>query len=148
MLPNCSRGGGGGGGLSSEDHNTIRYLAENHEKIVRSGKNIENGVDVTTISSDPGVAQALKDHVHAMSDRLFVQRQCVRRADPLFAAICDNIDEMNVSIVDLVDGVNVQQTGVTPCAISLIQEHKKTVDNFAATGDIRPTFDRHLPLCD
>ncbi len=118
----------------------IHNLLDNHEVIDRKSFHTENGIEATTTSEDPQVADWIKTHVRQMKE-LKDGGGYIRRWDELFATALDLRDfhDMNVDYLD--DGVhvvqfakdNVQGNGFK-CAKAIVQAHAGVVDKFVEIG--------------
>ncbi|MBI2807809.1 MAG: hypothetical protein HYX68_22740 [Planctomycetes bacterium] len=111
----------------------IRYLLFNHEKIKRTVKRLPNGVETVTTSGDEAVAGKIQVHVKAMYERL-QKKQAIRPMDPLFAAIFENADKIDIEITKLPDGLRVKETSKDAYAVMLIHAHADVVDRFVQEG--------------
>lgn len=131
------RGGGGGGrgGFQGDEHETIQFLVQNHQKIDRvTDLTVEYGVEANTTSEDADVSDGIKKHVEQMITLVQDGRR-VRGWDPLFVEIFDNTGDITIELTDLTNGVQVKQSGSTPCAVELAKAHAQAVDGFV-TGAI------------
>jgi hypothetical protein len=111
----------------------IRFLLVNHKKIKRTVKRLPNGVESVTTSSDEAVAGKIQVHVRAMYERL-QKKQTVRPMDPLFAAIFENAEKIDIGITKLPDGLRVTETSNDAYAVKLIHAHAEVVDRFVQEG--------------
>jgi len=130
-------------GLTTEESDTIHQLVQNRDKITRSvnPRAEGDGVMTTTVSEDDTVVSLLHDHVLAMESL----SGPVRQGDPLFVALFDHIDETDMEVAYLENGVEVVHTGTTTCGISLVEGHAAKVSYFVDTGILQPDFDWELP---
>jgi len=111
----------------------IRFLLLSHEKITRTVKRLPEGVETTTTSADEAVAGKIQAHVKTMYERL-QKKQVIRPMDPLFAAIVENADKIDMAITTLPDGVRVKETSKDPYTVKLIHAHAEVVDRFVQEG--------------
>lgn len=134
----CRRGGGTS---MAEARDTFHALLSDHEKISRVVEDVEGGVSTVTTSSDPEVAAKIRLHVRQMHDRLR-EGAGLRYWDPLFAAIFEHHDKIDMAIEDVEGGVKVVETSKDPKVVPLIRQHaRRAVSEFVARG-----FDRaHEP---
>jgi len=111
----------------------IRFLLFNHQKIKRSVRRLPNGVETVTSSDDDAVAAKIQVHVKAMYQRL-QKKQVIRPMDPLFVALFENADKIDLVMTNLPDGILVKETSKDPYAVKLIRAHADAVDRFAKEG--------------
>jgi hypothetical protein len=115
------------------DMQRLHQLLANRDKIQREVRNLPNGIDTVTRSSDAGVAQTLKTHVASMVRRLEDGRP-IRMRDPLFAEIFRNAEHISVKVEPLEDGVRVIETSDDPFTVKLLQAHADVVNLFIERG--------------
>jgi acetolactate decarboxylase len=115
------------------DMQDIHALLSKHESVERTVKQLPNGVETVTTSAEPEVIPMIQKHVRAMHKRL-KEKRLIRPMDPLFVAIFENADKIEMSITDLPDGVKVVETSPDAYVVRLIQEHARSVDRFVAEG--------------
>lgn len=127
--------GGGMAGMAEmrADMQDIHVLLSHHESVERTVKQLPNGVETVNTSSDPAVVPMLQKHVRVMHKRL-KEKRGIRLMDPLFVAVFENADKIEMSITDLPDGVKVVETSQDAYVVRLIQEHARGVDRFVAEG--------------
>lgn len=116
-----------------EDMGTIHQLLDHRGSIRREVQQIEGGVRTRTESDDPAVAAMIKKHVHAMKTRVEDGRP-IRRRDPLFAAIFDQADAIEMTIEETPGGVIVTETSDEPGVAALISAHAAVVSLFLENG--------------
>lgn len=136
-----------GGGMEGrgEAHNTIHALLSDHSAIERRVEDIPNGVKTWTTSEDPEVATLIRQHVRQMDARL-ESGQPMRRWDPLFAAIFENADAIEMTIEDVPGGVYVIETSEDPEVVRLIRQHAhRAVSEFVERGMERAHEPTPLP---
>ncbi|MEP7337218.1 MAG: hypothetical protein ABI977_05690 [Acidobacteriota bacterium] len=126
-------GGMGMGGNQPQDMKTIHALFDDHKKITRTVKKIENGVETTTESDDLKVKAMIVEHSWAMKKRL-ENHQPIRQWDPLFAQLFKNADKIKMEITNTSKGVKVAETSTDPYVVKLIQSHAAGVSEFVAEG--------------
>ena len=115
-------------------HNTIHALLSNHEAIERRVEDLPNGVETWTTSEDEDVATLIRQHVRQMKARLESGRP-MRRWDPLFAAIFEHADAIEMIIEDIPGGVRVVETSEAPEVVALIRQHAhRAVSEFVEGG--------------
>jgi hypothetical protein len=148
MLAGGCAGGGGGsmGGAATGDPDasapkgSIAYdrgvfstLLEKHERITRTFREIDGGIEATTESDDPKVAALIVDHVEAMKARIESGRR-IRQWDPIYVAIFDAGNKIKLEIERTGKGVRVRETSSDPEVAELIRRHALVVDAFVANG--------------
>ncbi len=150
--PGASQGGGmmggmmGGGGMmmggSMEEMPVIHRLLLDHEKIRREVKDLPDGVEATTTSSDPQVTALIRKHVGEMKARI-EKGEPIRQMDPLFREIFANHQHIHMTIEDVPGGVRVTETADETRVVSLVRQHaRRAVSEFVAEGmprAMRPT---------
>ncbi|GAB4370640.1 MAG: hypothetical protein OHK0021_13420 [Bryobacter sp.] len=115
------------------DMRTIHSLFDNHAKIQRSVKYLPNGIEATTESDDPAVRALLVEHTWAMKERL-AKKQPIRMWDPLFRALFEHADKIDLKVGNTAKGVKVVETSTDPYVVKLIQSHAEGVSEFTAKG--------------
>ncbi len=116
---------------------TIDELFDNRNKINRTVQFTENGLVATTTSNSAYVASLIQMHVTDMKNLLFP----IRQGDPLFVSLFDNIEQTQLEVQNITNGVNITNTGSTDCGVILVQQHAAQVSSFVDTGVRRPNFD-------
>lgn len=153
--------GYGGGGGSSKYMKVIHELFDNVDKIERVVSPYKEnqeviGVKTVTTSTDPDVAANIQLHVSQMADLLLSSDdggRRIRQWDPLFVEIFDNADDYTMTYANYEDGdkigVEVTESGTTPCAIALVQAHAQTVSAFVTNGHDEAMNEHAVPdSCD
>jgi hypothetical protein len=113
---------------------SIHFLIDHHQAIRREVETIENGVvSVTRAPEDPDLVPTLQQHVRDMW-ALLESGGSIRHWDPLFVAIFEHADEIEMTWEDLPDGIRVVETSSNPEVVALIQAHAEKVDEFVARG--------------
>jgi hypothetical protein len=124
---------------------TIDKLFANRNEINRTVQFTENGLIATTTSNDAYVALLIQTHVTAMKNIQFP----IRQGDPLFVSLFENIEQTQLDVENITNGVNITNIGFTDCGVILVQEHAKQVSSFVDTGVRQPNFDWTEPdVCD
>lgn len=131
------------GGGQMQDMQTIHALFGDHEKISRTVKKIDKGVDTVTESDDPKVQAMIKEHVAAMYKRLET-KQPMRTWDPLFAEIFKNADKIKIQLETTAKGIKVTETSDDSWVVKLIQSHAEGVSEFVKEG--MPSMHKEHPL--
>lgn len=119
------------GGMA--DMGTIHGLFAETGTITRAVKNLPNGIEAVTESSEPNVAKMLQEHVAAMKTRL-ERGQPIRQGDPLFAALFQNADRIKIEVIPTERGVKVIETSDDPYTVRLLQSHAQAVSGFVRNG--------------
>jgi YHS domain-containing protein len=125
--------GGQGRGQQRDDMQTIHSLFEHHQKIRRTVTRIDGGVETLTESDDPTVQAYIVGHTQAMKERL-TKRQPIRMWDPLFAALFEHADKIEMEVLPTPKGVRVKETSRDPYVVQLIQIHAEGVSEFVEVG--------------
>lgn len=126
-------GGGQMGGGQARDMQTIHALFSDHQKIRRTVKQLDNGIESLTESDDPQVQALITSHSIAMKQRL-EKRQPIRMWDPLFAALFEHAGKIEMEVIPTAKGVRVVETSKDPDVIRLIQAHAAGVSEFVREG--------------
>lgn len=112
---------------------TIHALFDQHDKITRTVKNIENGVETLTESDDAKVQALIAEHAWAMK-KLLDNKQPIRQWDPLFAELFKYAGEIKLQITTTPKGVKVVETSANPYVVKLMQAHAQGVSEFVKEG--------------
>ncbi len=126
-------GGMGMGGNQPQDMKTIHALFDDHKKITRTIKKLDNGIETITESDDPKVQALIKEHVATMYKRL-ANKQPMRTWDPLFAALFKHADKIKMEMTTTAKGIRVVETSDDLYVIKLIQSHAEGVSEFVKEG--------------
>jgi intracellular sulfur oxidation DsrE/DsrF family protein len=127
------RGGHGQDDRHDADHEVFRFLLEHHDTISRTVKQLPDGVETLTESSDPEVADKIKEHVQWMAVRV-EQGSPIRMRDPLFAELFRHTKKIVMKHEDTEAGVRVTETSSDPYVARLIQAHAEVVSGFVERG--------------
>jgi hypothetical protein len=118
----------------------IHDLFSNHDKMTRTVMNLPNGVrtvteSTVTESSDPRVAQLLKDHVASSRQRVEsgVEPGLPIESDAL-RAIYANYKKIQTTVETTATGVIVVQTSDDPATVTALQQHASEVTTFVDEG--------------
>lgn len=112
---------------------TIHALFDQHDKITRTIKNTENGVETLTESEDPKVQAMIAEHAWAMQ-KLLENKQPIRQWDPLFAELFKYADKIKLQITRTPKGVKVVETSSDAYVVKLMQAHAQGVSEFVEEG--------------
>ncbi len=136
--------GGLGDASHQKDSATYRHLLDNRSAIKRNVIMREDGVETITESDSPEITAKIREHVHAMKGRIEDIRP-IHMRDPLFAAIFENAQTINLEVQNTDRGVRVMETSTHPYVVKLIQEHAKVVSNFIQYGYEEVRKNHELP---
>lgn len=123
----------GSGGHGREYKDVFHYLLKKHKTINRDVELIDKGVKTLTYSDDSTVSTHIKKHVAQMKG-LIESGKRIRNWDPLFGAIFDNYELIEMKVTEKENGVEVVETSYDPYVVKLIQEHAKVVSLFVKHG--------------
>ena len=113
----------------------IHELFVNHDRITRTVANLPNGIRTVTESSDPHIAQLLKDHVTSSRGRvesghdpgLPIESEALR-------SIYRNYQKIQTSFELTATGIVVVQTSSDPESVAALQQHASEVTEFVKDG--------------
>lgn len=138
--PGRGRGRGMGRGMGRgpdaamrADQDVFHYLLDRHAAIRREVKLLDNGVETVTESDDADVTAKIQEHVAAMQARM-KSGSGLRFWDPLFVALFDNYEQIEMTVENTDHGVKVIETSKNPFAAKLIQAHAAVVTKFVEHG--------------
>ena len=132
-------------GGTMQEMSAIHRLLSDHEKIQRTVKDIPNGVETTTTSSDPKLAATIREHVGQMKERI-ERGEPIRQGDPLFREIFANHQHIHMAIEDVPGGVRVKESADEPRVVPLVRQHaRRAVSEFVAEGMPRAMQPTPLP---
>lgn len=137
--------GGRMGEGQMQDMQTIHALFGEHEKITRSIRKIDKGIETVTEADDPKVQAMIKEHVAAMYKRL-ENKQPIRAWDPLFAELFKQADKIKLEMVTTPKGIKAIETSDDPWVVKLLQAHAESVSEFVKEG--LPSMHKEHPLPD
>jgi hypothetical protein len=140
----CRPGMGRHGEPGHDDHAGFHYLLEHRDRIRRTVTARPDGVETITESDDPSVADAIRTHVGAMRARL-EERRPIHARDPLFAAVFQHADAIDMRIEDTPHGVRVTEISADPWVAKLILAHAEVVSRFLANGFAEMHRDHAVP---
>ncbi|HSQ20265.1 MAG TPA: hypothetical protein VLR92_07820 [Blastocatellia bacterium] len=126
-------GQGQGRMQNMENMQTIHALFDQHDKITRTVKNTENGVETMTESDDPKVQSLIAEHAWAMQ-KLLENKQPIRQWDPLFAELFKYADKIKMEITRTPKGVKVVETSSDAYVVKLMQAHAQGISEFVTEG--------------
>jgi ubiquinone/menaquinone biosynthesis C-methylase UbiE/intracellular sulfur oxidation DsrE/DsrF family protein len=138
--PGRGRGRGMGRGMGRgpdaamrADQDVFHYLLDRHAAIRRDVKLLDNGVETITESDDADVTAKIQEHVAAMQGRM-KSGSGLRFWDPLFVALFDNYEQIEMTVENTDQGVKVIEISKNPFAAKLIQAHAAVVTKFVEHG--------------
>jgi hypothetical protein len=127
------------------DMPVIHDLLVNHEQIRRDVEDARGGVRAVTTSSNPGIAELIRNHVRAMSERI-EEGNPIRQMDPLFREIFEHYEQIELRIEEVRGGVRVVETSDDPQVTLLIRQHaRRAVSEFVRFGMARAMRATPLP---
>ncbi|MFO0866189.1 MAG: hypothetical protein U0744_16330 [Gemmataceae bacterium] len=126
------------------DRDLFHYLLDHREKIRRTVKKLEDGVETVTESDDAAVAAKIREHVASMKKRVEENRP-IHRRDPLFDAIFHNAEKIVFKQEKTPEGVRVRETSKDPYVAKLLQAHAEVVSRFLANGHAEVMKNHELP---
>ena len=126
------------------DQQIIHSLVQNRALIERNVTETNDGVLTHTWSDDAQVASWIQTHVAQMTARLEENRG-LRWWDPLFEAIFANHADLNLDVTNTSNGVFVNETGDTDCAIDLVHAHAQVVSLFIELGPTEVQSEHDAP---
>lgn len=127
------RHGHGSDDAHKQDQALFSKLLEEHEQLQRTTQIIENGIISQTTSENPELVKVLQAHVAGMAKR-FGMGRAIRSWDPLFAALFEYKDQIEMHYCNIENGVEATLTAQDPKLVELIQCHDKTLHGFVDEG--------------
>ncbi|QBZ82066.1 hypothetical protein GHNINEIG_00090 [Hydrogenovibrio crunogenus] len=127
------RHGHGSDEQHKQDQALFSQLLEHHQSLSRETTLIENGIRARTFSEDPHLATVLQEHVAGMEKR-FGMGKAIRSWDPLFAALFEYKDDIQMTYHFIENGVEAIITAEDPKLIELIHAHDQTLHGFVEEG--------------
>jgi hypothetical protein len=126
-------------------HDVIFSLLGQHKLIQRDVRELPDGTETVTTSSDPAVAALIRVHVRQMKSRLEAG-WLLRGFDPLFRELFRHHDKIVMKIEDVDGGVKVVETSTDPQVAMLIRQHATAaVSEFVRDGMARMHEPTPLP---
>ncbi|MBO1924783.1 hypothetical protein [Thiomicrorhabdus sp. 6S3-12] len=116
-----------------KDQALFKELLEEHQQLQRQTIKLENGIKAQTTSENPHLAKVLQKHVVGMEKR-FSKGRAIRSWDPLFAALFEYKDQINMEYHMIKDGVEAILTSDDPKLVELIHSHDLTLHGFVDKG--------------
>ncbi|MDA3808507.1 MAG: hypothetical protein PF440_11425 [Thiomicrorhabdus sp.] len=116
-----------------QDQALFKELLAKHGQLKRETVILENGIRSTTTAATPELVRILQEHVLGMKNRFGIDR-AIRSWDPLFAALFEYKDEIEMEYHNIEHGVEAVLTTENPKLIELIQCHDATLHGFVDRG--------------
>lgn len=111
----------------------LRRMLGSHESIHREMSYIDGGIRTVTTSEDPEITALLRVHVPETHRRLRESAR-LRGWDPLYRALYDNRERIEVRVVERPDGVELEEVSEDPHVAQLIRAHGDVVNTFVAAA--------------
>jgi hypothetical protein len=123
------------GSATASEHNDIRELFFNHDRIKRTVTNLPNGIRTVTESDDPQVAEVIKKHVAEMGKRIDEGRDPNL---PIESAALHSLfrdkDKIKSEYEVTEKGIIVVQTSADVNVVKALQDHAAEVSDLAQRG--------------
>lgn len=116
-----------------QDQALFAALLDAHQQLKRETEKLPNGILARTTSENPQLAQILQAHVVGMETR-FAAGRAIRSWDPLFAALFEFREQINMEYRAIENGVEARLTAEDPKLIELIHCHDQTLHQFVDYG--------------
>jgi hypothetical protein len=125
------------GSATMSEHNDIRELFFNHERIKRTVTNLPDGIRTVTESDDPQTAETIKKHVAEMGKRVQEGRDPgLPIESPALHSIFQYKDKIKSTYEVTAKGIIVIQTSTDASAVKALQDHAAEVTDLAQRGMI------------
>lgn len=115
------------------DQALFSQLLEQHGQLKRTTEKLPNGIVARTTSHNPDLVKILQQHVEGMEKR-FASGRAIRSWDPLFAALFEYKDQIEMQYHYIEHGVEARLTADDPKMVELIQAHDLTLHGFVNEG--------------
>jgi hypothetical protein len=123
------------GSATASEHDDIRALFSDHDRIKRTVTNLPDGIRTVTESDDPRLAQVIKRHVAEMGKRVVEGRDPGLPIEtPALHAIFRDKDKIKSAYEVTEKGVVVVQTSDDAGAVKALQTHAAEVSDLARRG--------------
>lgn len=133
MSDKSYRHGHGSDEAHKRDQALFAELLEQHKQLKRETEKLANGILARTSSENPRLAQVLIDHVEGMEKR-FGAGRAIRSWDPLFAALFEYREQIQMEYRAIENGVEARITSDDPQLVELIHSHDQTLHQFVDYG--------------
>jgi hypothetical protein len=111
------------------------FLADHGDQIRRTVTPLPSGVEAQTESLNPGLVDALRDHIVSVSAQLLAHH-VLRPDDPLFQELLRNAGKITVFQERTPTGIRVVETSSDPHVVGLIQANAHVVSSIIANGRV------------
>jgi len=108
-------------------------LVFNNDLVARTVEEIPGGVKTITTTEDPELLKVLKRHPKEMGD-YYKDGGMVRGWDPVFRALAQHADKVDMKVKPIKNGVEVTATSDDEYVAELIRAHAKKVSEFVERG--------------
>ena len=123
------------GSATASEHNDLREMFFNHDRIKRTVTNLPDGIRTVTESDDPQLAATIKKHVSEMGKRVEEGRDPGLPIEtPALHAIFRHKDKVKSTYEVTEKGVIVVQTSTDADAVKALQDHAAEVTDLAQRG--------------
>ena len=113
----------------------IHELFLNHDRITRTVTNLPNGIRTVTESSDPRVAQILRDRVTSSRKRVETGNDPgLPIESPALRSIYRNYQKIQTTFEPSATGIVVVQTSADPETVAALQQHASEETDFVRDG--------------
>jgi hypothetical protein len=113
----------------------VHQLFVNHDRITRTVTNLPNGIRTVTESSDPRIAQILRDHVTSSRKRVETGNDPgLPIESPALRSIYQNYDKIRTTVEATATGIMVTQTSTDQPTVAALQQHASEVTDFVKDG--------------
>lgn len=116
-----------------QDQALFSELLEKHQQLKRETVKLPNGIRATTTASTPELGKVIQDHVEGMEKR-FAGGRAIRSWDPLFAALFEYKEQINMVYRNVENGVEATLTSDDVKIVELIHCHDLTLHGFVDKG--------------
>jgi hypothetical protein len=123
------------GSATMAEHNDIRALLFNHDRIKRTVANLPDSIRTVTESDDPQVAEVIRKHVVEMGRRVEEGRDPgLPIESPALHSIFRDKDKIKSTYETTAKGIIVVQTSTDLQVVTALQEHAAEVSDLARRG--------------
>jgi hypothetical protein len=123
------------GSATVSEHNDIRELFFNHDRIRRTVTNLPDGIRTVTESDDPQVAEVIKKHVTEMGRRVDEGRDPgLPIESPALHSLFRDKDKIKSTYEVTDKGIIVVQTSTDASVVKALQDHAAEVSDLAQRG--------------
>jgi hypothetical protein len=127
-----------------QDMALIHFLIDNRAAITRTVKELPDGVETVTESSNPDLSVKIREHVVAMTRRL-EEGAPIHMRDPLFREIFAHARDITVRHEPTGHGIRVVEASADPYVAKLIKAHADVVTKFIENGHAEMMRDHPVP---